>query len=251
MRWEIDEFASLKSPLHQWEPRCKLIGLLAIAFAFATIKNLSLVPGMLTVTLLLYVASRLPIAFWTSRIRYPGGMLLAIVLLLPLISGQTILWQWGGLSLRQEGVMAMLLIVGRFLSIVTISLIWLGTAPFLVTVRSMRAIGLPLILTDLLLLSYRYVFELSASLTQMQQAMRLRGFSLKRPRRDWPRIAALIGTLLIRSYEQADRVYQAMRLRGYGQPVRLALPAIDRASRLKLVAALLIAIGFVVADALR
>lgn len=250
MQPEIDEFARLKSPIHQWEPRCKLIGLLAIAFAFATVKTLWLVPWMLIVTLLLYVASRLPIDFWTNRIRYPGGMLLAIVLLLPLISGETIWWQWGILSVRQEGVMAMLLIVGRFLSIVTISLIWLGTAPFVVTVRSMWAIGLPLILTDLLLLSYRYVFELSASLAQTQQAMRLRGFSLKRPRRDWPRIAALIGTLLIRSYEQAESVYQAMRLRGYGQPVRSNLPAIEFASRLKLAVALAIAIGFVVADVL-
>ena len=33
----------------------------------------------------------------------------------------------------------------------------------------------------------------------------------------WQQLAAVMGTLLVRSYEQSERVYKAMRLRGYGQ----------------------------------
>jgi cobalt/nickel transport system permease protein len=55
----------------------------------------------------------------------------------------------------------------------------------------------------------------------MQQAMRLRGFrSHSRSkwfrRSDLQQFATLTGTLLIRSYEQSERVYKAMQLRGYG-----------------------------------
>ncbi|MEL6936120.1 MAG: energy-coupling factor transporter transmembrane component T, partial [Cyanobacteria bacterium J06607_17] len=33
-------------------------------------------------------------------------------------------------------------------------------------------------------------------------------------------LAAVTGTLLVRSYEQSERVYKAMRLRGYGNSRR-------------------------------
>ena len=51
----------------------------------------------------------------------------------------------------------------------------------------------------------------------MQIAMRLRGFRLKGyDRRSLNQMAAMAGTLFIRSYEQSERVYHAMTLRGYG-----------------------------------
>ncbi|MEB3339129.1 MAG: cobalt ECF transporter T component CbiQ, partial [Leptolyngbyaceae bacterium] len=224
MKLELDEYAHLKSWLHQWEPRCKLIGLMALIVAFALIDNFQLIPFMLAVTGLLYALSRLPLSFWSTRIRYPGLFLFGVVALLPFVSGQTILWNWGVLTLRQEGMMAVVLIVSRFLSIITIGLILFGTTPFLTMVRAMRSLGLPAILADMLLLSYRYLFEIAASLTQMKRSMRLRGFQSQRKSRwfvpnwqDLNRLASLAGTLLVRSYEQAERIYKAMRLRGYGQ----------------------------------
>lgn len=225
MRLVMDEFAHLDSPIHRWEPRCKLLGLMTLMFAFAFVERGWLVPVMLAIALLLYALSRLPLSFLQSRLRYPGYFLLGVVALLPFFSGQTVLWQMGPLALRQEGLAALLLIAGRFLSIITMGFILLGTTPFLTLVSTLRSLGLPPVLADMTLLTYRYLFDLAETLSRMKLAMRLRGFGQARsgdrlplvPRfPDLTGLSALAGTLLIRSYEQSERVYKAMRLRGYG-----------------------------------
>ncbi|BFM41077.1 cobalt ECF transporter T component CbiQ [Synechocystis sp. LKSZ1] len=220
----LDQYAHLDSWLHRWHPRYKLIGLLALIVAFAQVESLALLPAMVAVTLTLYSVSKLPWHFLAQRLRYPSLFLLGMVGLLPFYSGQTILGHWGWLSLRQEGLEALLLTTTRFWAIMTLSLILLGTMSFLTTARTLRSLGLPALLIDLLLLSYRYLFEIGQDWQQMHRAMALRGFgatSLARPPAKYRQIgqlAAVTATLLIRSYERAERIYQAMRLRGYGTP---------------------------------
>ena len=214
-----------ESVIHRWAPRLKLVSLLALMFAFATVHQLALVPWMLGLALGLYALSELPFSFLRQRLSYPGLFILAVVVLLPLTVGETVLAQWGWLTLRQEGLQATGLILGRFLSILTLGFILLGTTPFLTILNTMRRLGLPVILADMTLLAYRYLYEIADTLATMQQAMRLRGFGQAQQR--WFRIngramqqrAMLAGNLLIRSYEQSERVYKAMRLRGYGYGV--------------------------------
>lgn len=225
----FDTYIHRESVIHRWSPRLKLVSLLVLMFAFATVHQLALVPWMLGLAALLYGLSGLPVSFLRHRLSYPGLFILGLVVVLPLTVGDTVLGQWGWLTLRQEGLQATMLIVGRFLSILTLGFILLGTTPFLTLLQAMRSLGLPTILADMTLLSYRYLFEIAAMLSTMQQAMRLRGFGQRRQR--WLRVngqtmqqlAMLAGNLLIRSYEQSDRVYRAMRLRGYGYGGKVAV----------------------------
>lgn len=266
MKFELDEYADLDSPVHRWEPRYKLIGLTALIFSFAFVEKLSLLPPMLTVTAILYWLSGLPFSFWLKRLRYPGFFLLGVIVLLPFLSGEIVVWQWGWLTLRQEGLLAVVLIAARFLAIITTGFILLGTTPFLTTIKAMRSLGLPSIFADMVLLTYRYLSETAETLTTMQQAMRLRGFRLRRRSRlpfipklsNLQLLSSLAGTLLIRSYEQSERVYKAMRLRGYGNEISQSQDAaftvyrrgsVDHAlSAIALFLTLCIAAGFVVAE---
>ncbi len=235
----LDTYVPGESVIHGWSPRLKLISLLVLMFACATVQHLPLVPWMLGLVALLYGLSGLPLSFLRQRLSYPGLFILAVVILLPLTVGDTVLGQWGWLALRQEGLQATVLIVSRFLSILTLGFILLGTTPFLTLLQAMRSLGLPPILADMTLLTYRYLHEIGAMLMTMQQAMRLRGFGQQRQR--WLRIegqtmqqlAMLTGNLLIRSYEQSERIYKAMRLRGYGHGATpLPLPPLRQASAL-------------------
>ncbi|MEL7330347.1 MAG: cobalt ECF transporter T component CbiQ [Cyanobacteria bacterium J06559_1] len=211
------------SPLHNWTPRLKLVSLGLLMFAFAAIRQLPLVLPMLGVTASIYALSRLPLSFLRQRLRYPGLFIFMVVLILPLTSGDTVLWRWGPVALRQEGLMAMSLVVSRFVCILTLGFVLLGTTPFVTLLRSLRSFGLPSLLTDMTLLTYRYLFETADMLSTMQRSMRLRGFGHARRRwfslhkKDLQRLVGLMGTLLIRSYERAERIYTAMRLRGYGR----------------------------------
>ena len=87
MKLEVDEYAHLVSPLHLWDPRFKLIGLMALIFAFSFVRDLRMLPVMVVVTFAIYIISKLPFSFWLTRLRYPSFFLLVVVLLLPFLSG--------------------------------------------------------------------------------------------------------------------------------------------------------------------
>jgi cobalt/nickel transport system permease protein len=255
----LDAYVHGSSIVHHWRPALKLVSLLMLMFAFATVHHLVLVLPMVGVMALLYGLSGLPLAFLRQRLSYPGLFILAVVVLLPLTAGDTILWQWGWITLRKEGIEAMVLVVCRFVSILTIGFILLGTTPFLTIIQTMRSLGLPVILADMTLLAYRYLYEIADTLFTMQQAMRLRGFGYGKQRwfrlnlRMVQQLATLTGSLLIRSYEQSERVYKAMRLRGYGygvQPTIMGNPNQRRDVRSWGLTAVVIAIaaGFVIAE---
>jgi cobalt/nickel transport system permease protein len=217
MKLVLDQYAYLDSPLHRWQQDYKLVGLLSLIFAFAFIQNLWLLPLMITITWILFSLSEIPISFLIKRLRYPSWFILAVVIFLPFLSGNTPIFQWGHLIIRQEGCWDALLISVRFFCILTVSLILFGTAPFLSSIKAMRSLGLSQVIVDMTLLSYRYLEELGEMLTTMQRAMKLRGFQPKHlSRRNLEVFAQLTGSMLVRSYERSLRIYQAMILRGYG-----------------------------------
>lgn len=220
MKLVLDRYAYLNSPLHRWQQEYKLIGLLSLIFAFAFIQNIWLLPVMVTVTSILFMLSKIPVSFLLSRLRYPSWFILAVIILLPFVSGNTPIFQWGYIVIKEEGCWQALLISVRFFCILTVSLVLFGTAPFLSSIKAMRSLGLPRVIVDMTLLSYRYLEELGEMLATMQRAMRLRGFQPKKVnRRNLKIFAQLTGSILIRSYERSLRIYQAMILRGYGSQI--------------------------------
>jgi cobalt/nickel transport system permease protein len=249
----LDAYASLDSPLHRWDARYKLAGLMALILAFSFVRDLRLLPAMLLVTGLLYATAHLPLAWLLARLRYPGAFLLIVAVLLPFLSGSTVLVEIGPLALRLEGCLELLRIVVKFVCILTVGLVLFGTAPFLTAIKAMRALGLPSILADMTLLAYRYLFEIGGDLARMETAMGLRGFRAGRfSARGLGNLAALAGSLLVRSYERSDRVYRAMILRGYGQASAGAADEFEarRADAILLAGLFFVAAGFVAAEAL-
>ncbi|KPQ39435.1 MAG: ECF-type Co2+/Ni2+ uptake system permease component NikQ [Phormidium sp. OSCR] len=250
MQHGLDTYAGLRSPIHRWDPRCKFVGLMTLIFAFSAIDVLVLLPVMLLLTGILYKVSQLPGSYLRQRLHYPGYFLLGAIVVLPLTTGETVLLELGWLSIRWEGVLAAVPIVVRFVCIVTVTLVLFGTGPLAGTLRAMRSLGIPGLITDMMLLFYRYLYDLLDRLRQVQTAMRLRGFNPKQLSwRTLRVLAALTGTLLVTSYEQSEQVYQAMRLRGYGQPTaQRTWPPIQRADAMAVMAMVAIAAALVLAQ---
>ncbi len=219
MNFTLDEHSHLNSPIHRWDPRFKLIGFLLLIFAFSFISELSILPAMLAVTAGTFLISRIPASFVLMRLRYPSFFILIIVLSLPFISGSDVIFSIGALEFNREGAEAALLIAVRFFSILTIGLILFSTAPLITSIKAMRALGLPTIIADMTLLTFRYLFEIGNYLHQMETALRLRGFNARRfSLKGLSTLSWLGGSILVRSYERSDSIYKAMILRGYGQP---------------------------------
>ena len=252
MKHGLDSHAHLDSPLHRWEPRAKLIGLLALIFTFALVREPALLPALPPLALALLLLSRLPLRFALRRLRYPGIFILFLLLFLPLFAGESVLWSLGPLAVREEGIYEALGIAARFVSIVTVALVLFGTTPVLVTLKALRALGVPALLADMALFTYRYLYELGDDFSRMRTATRLRGFRPTRPgREELGALAALSGSLLVRSYERSERVYSAMNLRGHGQaPRAFESKEIEQPDILKLCCALALALALILAEVL-
>lgn len=217
IQFGLDQYATLDSPLHRWALRTKLIGLIVLIFAFSAVREWWLLPFMILIAGGLFALAQLPFHYLALRLKLPGYFIAFLVILLPFISGTTELVRLGPVALRAEGLLNAVVIAVRFICIITVTLVLFGTAPFLTTVKALRSLGLPPILADMILLTYRYLFEMADMLSAMRVAIRLRGFDGSRfSRKNLHTLAALIGSLLVRSYEQAEHVYKAMILRGYG-----------------------------------
>lgn len=214
---DLDKYAHINSPIHRWDARFKLVGMLGLIFSFSSVQDLRLMPVILGITLVIFLISHLPMAYLAARLRYPGIFLIAVAIVLPIFSGSIVLMRLGPIALYQEGLTSLLLIVVKFLCILTLGVVLFGSSTLITNIKAMRNLRLPPILADMMLLTYRYIFELGYDLKTMEMSMRLRNhragrFSL----RSINTLASLSGTLLIRSYERAERIYKAMILRGYG-----------------------------------
>jgi cobalt/nickel transport system permease protein len=109
----------------------------------------------------------------------------------------------------------------KALSLLTLMLVVLATAPLAATLKAAHALRLPGLLVQLIMLAYRYVFVLGAELTRLRTALRVRGYRNRATRHSYRTAGQVAGTLLVRGYERAERVGQAMRCRGFDGQVRL------------------------------
>ncbi len=210
--------AAVRPPLvDRLDPRCRVVAAFAVALAFAAATRLPTVLPMALLTLALIAASGLGPAVLWRRLRWPGLFVGLLVALLPFTAGETVTARLGPVALYGEGLAAAVLIAGRFVCIVASAAALFASLPLHVVVRALRALAVPWLLTDLALLVVRYLEEVRQDLARMRLAMQLRGHGAGRRR--WSTLGAhagLLASLLLRSYERADRVYLAMRARGYG-----------------------------------
>jgi len=232
--------------LSRWEARHKLIGLLALIFSFSFIRELWLLPLVVFITVIIYTLSQLKFAYYWSRIRLPGIFLLVLALILPFGAGSTVLARFGPMVLKLEGSLSVLLITVKFLCIFALVLVLFAGTPLQKLVGALRSMGLPSLLAEMLIFTNRYIYQLAVDLQQTQVAAGLRGFRGRSLKALTP-LAYIVGTLLVRSHNQSERVFQAMTLRGYGEEsLAIGVDPVRTADRLALAAALLLAAGFII-----
>ncbi|MDD7971153.1 energy-coupling factor transporter transmembrane component T family protein [Roseinatronobacter alkalisoli] len=216
-------------PPVQPDPRARLVMALILAFAFAAVGNVMLLPVLGMVALAVLALSGAAVGVVLRRLRGAGVLALGVVLILPFVTGDQVLWQFGPLRWHAEGLAAGLLIGGRLLAIVTVTLAFLTPLPPFRLVAGARALGVPTLMADLALLTLRYLDELRAELARAMLARRLRGG--KGGWRGLSDYGVILAAVLIRSHRRAERLWAAMRLRGYGAGVAQSLPPLAARAR--------------------
>jgi cobalt/nickel transport system permease protein len=138
----MDEYTNLDSPFHRWDSGYKLIGLITLAFAFSFVRDLRVLLAMAAVTVTVYAIPRLPGAFVVKRCRYSYFFLLVIILTLPFLFGESVLMNLVPMALRQEGLLAAILIATKFAYILIVGIILLGMTPLIANIEAPKTISL-------------------------------------------------------------------------------------------------------------
>jgi cobalt/nickel transport system permease protein len=89
-----------------------------------------------------------------------------------------------------------------------------SAVPFHRVCRALGEFHVPEVLVTQLMLLYRYISVLQEEALSMQKARDMRAFGGRG--RDMGTTASLIGSLLLRSTDRAERIYRAMVARGFG-----------------------------------
>ncbi|NPV62431.1 MAG: cobalt ECF transporter T component CbiQ [Methanotrichaceae archaeon] len=213
--FDLEECFRLESPIHCWEARARVLSILVLIFSVALAGDIPKALAGLAVALLLIVISRLPLDHVARFMKWPALFLLPFVIILPFTTSGDPLFSISAIAPSAQGLSTGLLFFIRGLAAALLALLIVATAPFTVTIRALRDMGLPGSLEQIFLFAYRYIFLLNEELTTMSRSMDSKGF-IKRSDFKTARILSLsLAMLLIRSYERAEEVFLAMISRGY------------------------------------
>ncbi|GAB2657460.1 energy-coupling factor transporter transmembrane component T family protein [Vibrio panuliri] len=163
----------------------------------------------------LWIQSSMGVSAGLKRVAMIDSVVVLTILPLPFtfVGGQII--ELGPLTLSQVGVDKALdiLIKTTISSIVMMS--QCSGVSSLELARALSVLRVPNKLILILQFCIRYLEVIEQELLVLETAMRARGFGNASMRRNWKNYGYLFGMLLIRSLARADRIWLAMKCRGY------------------------------------
>ncbi len=152
-----------------------------------------------------------------SRFRAPVVFLLFVSVFLILFSGGDTLVRAGPVVLKSRGAILALNTCVRVLSVITVGIVMIYTTPLSGLSGKLKRMLIPRILVDIGIMTGRYIMVIGEDYSKMKTARKLRGYT---PRKSIARrfgvIVPTAATLLIKGFQQSERVFKAMRIRGYG-----------------------------------
>lgn len=212
---DIDSFSNIRSPLHSWDARWKLGTLIFYIFISASVQKVYSLALISVVSTLLVLSARMPPKIVGKSLK---PVLLFLIIMFPVISltsGGEILYSYGLIRFYKDGLIAACIIAIRALSIMLVTIVLFGSTRLNVIMKAMEFFRVPSEISAIFLFTYRYIFLYFENIARLFTAAKLRGYSLLHGMRHLRNTVNILVTLLIRSYEQSERVYYAMRLRGF------------------------------------
>lgn len=208
----LDDLARKQTMVHRLHPLIKLITTLLYLVIIVSFDRYS-VSGLLPFVLypvLVFSLAELPAVPLLKRLLLAAPFLITVGIFNPIFDRVPIIWLDFQLS---RGWLTFVSILLKGALTMTAGVLLIATTSFESLGTAMRLLRMPKLSVASLLLTYRYLSVLVGEAARMTRAYRLRAPEQKGVHiRAWGSFA---GQLLLRTYDRARRVDQAMRLRGF------------------------------------
>jgi cobalt/nickel transport system permease protein len=224
--WRMDEMGGQATPLHRMDARIKILTVfifIGFVMSFPRYEISALMPFFLF-PLVLMGRAGIPPSYIFKKVLIASPFALAVGIFNPWLDPAPMI-RVGGIFVS-GGWLSFLSILIRFSLTVSVALTLLACTGIQRLCDGMGRMGVPQVLVVQLQLLYRYLFVV------VEEGGRLgRGLALRagpRSRITLRTYGALVGHLLLRSLDRAQRVYQAMASRGYTGETRMMHPPVLR-----------------------
>jgi cobalt/nickel transport system permease protein len=206
----FDRYSRGKTWCHRLSPRLKIVATLGVILS-AALLPISLWPVHGCLASLVFAAHSLagiPLGYLVRRVSLFVPLLTFMALAVPLARGFA-----GGWELAATVFVRAL--------VAFLAGLWLvNTTPFDRLLVAARGLGMPRAFAAALSFMYRYLFVLFDEMARMRAAQRARTFGRLSLWHQWRTSTQLLGSLLIRALNRAERIHGAMCSRGWTGDVR-------------------------------
>jgi cobalt/nickel transport system permease protein len=210
-----ESFSDGHSLMHRLDPRVKMIVACVFSIIVATADRF--LPLTIAALLALFFISlaKLPFKKVCSRLLVVNGLILLLWLFLPFTMEGEPLWAFGPLIVTKEGIIYSALITIKSNSIILAFMALVATMPVLTIGRTMGHLHIPEKMVHLFYFTYRYIHAIRREYRRQMNAIKIRGFNPGTNMHTYRTYAYLIGMLLVKSHDRAERVRAAMICRGF------------------------------------
>jgi cobalt/nickel transport system permease protein len=211
----IDNFATGDSLLHRLDPRVKIVVAVLFSVVVALADNHACLAVAASVAITLLFIARLSFKQVLIRLLAVNTFILFLWLFLPFTYGGEELFSIGPLHATREGIDYALLITIKSNSIVLCLIALIATIPVITLGHALSHLRVPDKLIHLFFFTVRYLQVLHLEYDRLRDAMKIRGFRPRSNLHTYRSLAYLIGMLLIKSFDRAERIRKAMVCRGF------------------------------------
>ncbi|MCS7095779.1 MAG: cobalt ECF transporter T component CbiQ [Candidatus Bathyarchaeota archaeon] len=222
---DFDGLQASNSPLRRADARLKIVCTIAVILSILALTHWQTALAVFAACVFIALCCKVPLRPYFKSLLYPFYIITVISIIQPFTYGYTAIARTPVFSLPifVEGVEFGMLIFSRCLAAVCVLVLLVQTTPIIEVMGALERFHVPSVLLDTALLMFRYIHVISEEAEAIHRAQQSRcGYSksvgyLGKLRN----YGTLFGMLLVRSYERAVAVGNAMLSRGYCGEMRL------------------------------
>ena len=210
-----EPFAIGHSVIHTTDPRIRVIAAVVFSFAVALCYGFTSLMFAFAFSVGSVLACRVRLGQVIKRLALVNVFVLIFWFVLPFTYPGGATYSLGPLTLHQAGIVFAAKITLKSNAILLILIAFIATMTLATLGHTLGRLKVPEKLVFLLMITYRYVFVIAQEYQKIIKSIKIRGFTPKTTLHTYKTFAYVVGMLLIRASERADRVYNAMRCRGF------------------------------------
>lgn len=216
---QLDRLAYQDTAVHRLDPRAKVATTLVFLVCVVSFGKYDVLPLLPFALFPLVIASEgnLPLGFLARKLLVVAPFAVLVGLFNPLLD-RTIVAQLGEIAIS-GGWISFASILLRFSLTTIAALVLIATTSFTGVCMAIERMGAPDVFATQLLFLYRYIFVLGEEAMRMARARTLRSFDGRGM--GLAVYGQMLGSLLLRTYDRAQRIYLAMLCRGFDGHVRV------------------------------